>query len=379
MKYQLVLAASLFFITQKAFSDGLDLTFKTPCNPKNQEATLSFVGDILIHQALYQAVMNESKHFNQLWKPAESLIQKADFSVGNLEGPVALGIDHLGHDHGDIGFVYDGEVYSGTNYTFNYHPRLLSDLQASGFDLITTANNHAMDRFSIGIDRTISAAQNINFPTVGTHKTNDPNGDFFKIVSIKNMRVAFLGCTEVINIPDNDKLVLNCEGEKIFAIIKDVSSRSDVDALVLLPHWGVEYSSTAKPYQKEYARRYLDAGAIAVIGSHPHVLEPWEKYVTKNGRETLVIYSLGNFVAGQTGLEKQTGAVAYLGLSKVENQKAKLMGVGYTPTYRVGNLATPIAKNDNKDVILHISKMYGTKNRIEPTDNLVQTLCSSSH
>lgn len=381
MKTKLIM---LFILSQSAFSDStipktnLDLAFTTACDSHNQQAVISFVGDILIHKALYQAVVSETKHFNQIWKKTDSLIQKADFSVANLEGPAALGIDKNGKDKGDIGFVYDDDVYSGTNYIFNYHPRILSDLKDSGIDLVTSANNHSTDRFSIGIDKTISAARSISFPTVGTRKSDEPNGEYFKIVPVKNMRVAFVGCTEYINIPDNDNQVLFCENEKIFKIIKEVSSRPDVDALVVLPHWGVEYSHVPREYQKEYARRYLDAGAIAVMGSHPHVLQPWEKYTTKDGRETLILYSLGNFVASQEGLDRQAGSVVYIGISKSGPQKAKIYGVAYTPTYRVGTSINPIGKNDSPEVLNHVSSMYGTRARVEPTASLLPVMCPTS-
>ena len=355
--------------------NNLELKYNGSCNSSNKLATLSFVGDILIHKALYQAVVSETKHFTQLWKKTETLIQKADFSVGNLEGPAALGIDENGKDKGDIGFVYDGEVYSGTNFVFNYHPRILSDLKNSGFDLLTTANNHSLDRLGIGINKTIIAAKNSGIPTVGTKLSDSSDNDFYKISNIKNMNIAFIGCTEFINLSNNEDQVLFCETDKIIKIIKELSSRVDVDAVVVLPHWGVEYSNTPRDFQKEYARNYLEAGATAVIGSHPHVLQPWEKYITKNGRETLIIYSLGNFVAGQTGLEKQTGCIAYLGLSKNGKEKAKIYGVAYTPTFRSGSTVNPIGKNDSIEVLNHVKNMYGTSGRIEPSEDIGNIMC----
>ena len=154
-----------------------------------------------------------------------------------------------------------------------------------------------------------------------------------------------------------------------------MSSRVDVDAVVVLPHWGVEYSNTPRDFQKEYARNYLEAGATAVIGSHPHVLQPWEKYITKNGRETLIIYSLGNFVAGQAGLEKQTGSIAYLGLSKNGKEKAKIYGVAYTPTFRTGSSINPIGKNDSIEVLNLVKNMYGTSGRVDPSENIGNIMC----
>lgn len=374
--------SGLFILSFQAFAqdeflNSQDLSYSTPCDPRNDLATISFVGDILIHQALYRAVVNESQHFSQLWKRTDGLINKADFSVGNLEGPAALGVNKRGRDVGDIGFVYDGDVYSGTNFVFNYHPRILSDLKNSGYDLLTIANNHSFDRNALGIDKTIAAARQVGLPTVGARMSQERNGAFFQIRTIKNMRIAFLGCTELMNRkPENKDQVLFCYTDEILNLIKEVSSRSDVDAMIVFTHWGSEYVSKPDWHQQNYAKKYLDAGATAVVGSHPHVLQPWEKYITKDGRETFIAYSLGNFIAGQFGLTRQTGAVVYLGLSKEGHQKAKVFGVGYTPTYRKGLELYPVGKAGYGEVLKYTSQLFGERNRIEPQSSLFPALCN---
>lgn len=364
---------------EESFAVGTDLDFSTACDARNDLATVSFVGDVLIHKPLYQAVVAGTQHFSQIWKRTEGLIQKADFSVGNLEGPAALGIDGNGKDHGDIGFVYDGSVYSGTNMIFNYHPRILADLKNSGYDLLTNANNHSLDRKSIGIDKTIYAARQVGIPLVGVRASQERNAVFYKIVSVKNVNIAFLGCTEMTNgNPDTKEQLLFCykNPDVILNIIRDLSARSDVDAVIVMPHWGVEYNHTPEAQQKLFAKKYLDAGASAVVGSHPHVLQPWQKYVTQDGRETLVIYSLGNFVALQGGLSRKTGAVAYIGFSKEGSHKAHIFGAGYTPTYRDGLEVYPVGGNGFKDVLNLTAQMYGNKGRIEPGGNLLSVLCT---
>ncbi|KHD87630.1 MAG: capsular biosynthesis protein [Bdellovibrio sp. ArHS] len=373
-----MLLTPLLVFANTAFA-GPDLTYSTPCDPRNQTATLSFVGDILIHDMLYKSVVAGSKDFSQIWRRTNSLMQKADASIGNLEGPAALGIDRQGRDHGDVGFTYDLNIYSGTNMVFNFHPRILSDLKKSGYDLLTVANNHSLDRYSIGVDRTVQAARNIGLPTVGTRIAQERNAEFYQILNIRNMRVAFLGCTEMTNgrTDSKDQLLLCYSGEKIRTLIRDLSSRSDVDAVIVLPHWGVEYSSKPDAKQKSHAKMFLEAGATAVVGSHPHVLQPWEKYVTTDGRETLVIYSLGNFVAFQKDVERKTGAVAYIGLAKEGNRKATIFGVGYTPTYRDGYEVYPVGAGSFKDAQKHAAQMFGTRGRIEPASTLLPALCGN--
>ncbi|MDG0816880.1 CapA family protein [Bdellovibrio svalbardensis] len=360
-----------------AHADKRDITFSTRCDTRNDLATVSIVGDVLVHKALYESVVSGSKKFSQIWKKTNPLIQKADFSVANLEGPAALGIDHKGRDHGDIGFVYDGTVYSGTNFVFNYHPQILRDLVDSGYDLLTMANNHALDRGFLGIDRTIATARTLALPTVGVRMSTERNAEFFSIAKIKELNVAFIGCTEMINGNDDSKdQVLACyKGQRLVAIIKELAARPDVDAVIVLPHWGQEYQPLPDESQKLYARRFIEAGALAVVGSHPHVLEPWEKYTAKDGHEGLIVYSLGNFVAGQPSIPKQTGAVAYLGLSRQGNQKAQIFGVAYTPTYREGAEIFPIGSTSAKEVLTYAAQNFGTINRLEPAAPLMEKIC----
>lgn len=365
-----------------SFAQEASLSYSQSCDSRDDMATFSFVGDILIHKALYEAVIADTQHFSQIWRKTDSLIKKAHFSVGNLEGPAALGVDSSGRDRGDVGFVYDGTVYSGTNFLFNYHPRILEDLKKSGYDLLTMANNHSLDRRSLGIDKTLKAAAEVGIHAVGTRHSQERNGAFYKIVSVQNMRVAFLGCTEMTNgIADTKDQVLFCykNPEKILSLIGEISSRSDVDAVIVLPHWGLEYKHTPEAQQKRFARKFLEAGAVAVMGSHPHVLQPFEKYVTQDGRETFIAYSLGNFVAGQSGLARKTGAVAYLGLSKTGHKKAQIFGVGYTPTFRSGWELVPVGSKGPKDVLDHVHGLFGADRRIEPTEDLLKFLCSKRY
>lgn len=358
------------------FASG-DINFSTPCNLQSDQAVLSFVGDILIHKPMYLSVVNGKGRFLSLWEKTLPLLLKADFSVGNVEGPVAMGIDHTGRDHGDIGFIYDDFIYSGTNLVFNYHPRLLSDLQDSGFNLITGANNHAMDRTSVGVTKTIAAARKLGIKMTGIKKIQESISSFVSIATIKNIRTAFIGCTEVLNEQDPSGQVLLCEGKDIIALIRSLVINNNIDAIIVLPHWGVEYSSEPKDYQRDYAHRFLEAGAIAVIGSHPHVLAPWEKYVTKNKekKEGLIFYSLGNFVAAQEKLETQTGAVLYLGLTKNKNEKAKIFASAYAPTYRNGLSILPLEVNDRKDLQKNLESFYGSKKRIQLQDSLLKKMC----
>ncbi len=376
-KFLLGLALSLSSWSSASWADtARDLSYTATCAENGQNAVLSFVGDILVHGAIYNKVVEQSQDFSQVWRRTNGLIQKADFSAGNLEGPTAMGIDRKGKDHGDIGFVHDGTVYSGSNFSFNFHPRILSDLKKSGYDLLTLANNHTLDRRSLGVDKTIDAARAAGMPLVGVRHSQERNADFHYLAEVKGLRIAYLGCTESTNGHEDSKdQLLFCykDENRILGIIRELANRSDVDAVMVMPHWGREYKHTPHSSQQKYARLFLEAGATAVVGSHPHVLQPWEKYKTKDGRETLIAYSLGNFVAWQSGIERKASVVLYLGLRK-HSGKAQLAGVAYAPTIRDGHEVYSVG-NERSDVIRHVRQFFGEKLRITPQDDVLKTLC----
>src|SRR5690606_29929564 len=104
-----------------------------------------------------------------LWKGVKDLLQKADITYANLEGPTASGTNAYGRNVTDPGLRFDNVVY--TSYPmFNYHPTLLDDLIASGVDVVSTSNNHSFDRRSLGADRTTDALEQRGIAFTGTRR-----------------------------------------------------------------------------------------------------------------------------------------------------------------------------------------------------------------
>ncbi|AZZ37990.1 capsular biosynthesis protein [Bdellovibrio sp. qaytius] len=331
-----------------------------PSASATENIVLSFSGDLIIHEDLYKKVVADKDHdFSKLWKKTFPLLAKANFSYVNLEGPTALGITNKLQNKGDVGFIYDNEVYSGTDLLFNYHPTLIDALQKSGFDIVSTVNNHSMDRGVKGINATIDALIKRNMPFIGTRKsgTEEP---LYTLTKIKNFTVAWIGCTEMINgFNDRKSQLFLCyqQREEILKLIARVISEKKPDVVIIIPHWGVEYSPKPQQAQIDLAHEFLDMGATAVIGSHPHVLQPVEQYVTKDKRETFIAYSLGNFVANQRGIERKSSAVIYLQLSKNKLGKTVISDYYYEPTTRFRFDIFP-ARSD-KDVVQHVEQFLG--------------------
>lgn len=373
MKKQIFIAATL--VSSITFANSTrDLKFSGNCQSP-YKATLSFVGDILVHKAIYKSIASGSKDFSTIWKAVNPMIQKADFSVANLEGAAALGIDSSGRDKGDVGFIYDGKVYSGTNFVFNYHPRIAKDLKKSGYDLVSFANNHSMDRFSIGVDKTLEALREVDLLSAGARTSYDDIDKLYTITNIEGINVAFVACTESLNgRSDKEKQILNCNDGSVEKIVSNLKNSPDTDFIVVMPHWGIEYKTEPSGSQKLLARKFAEAGAGAVIGSHPHVPQPWEKYITTKGEESLFVYSLGNFVAFQKGLNNKTGPIVYLNLVKEINDKAKISAVAYSLTQRQGYYVLPVGKNA-KAFLDNGKKFYGNKGLILPEEPLEKVLC----
>lgn len=346
-----------------------ELLFNTQKKAADTKITLSFTGDLLVHQDLYKEVINRKKQdFSVLWSKITPLLVESDFAQVNLEGPTALGIDNKLKDRGDIGFTYDGEVYSGTNLLFNYHPQIIDAIKSSGFDFITTSNNHTFDRGSIGVDKTIDFLNEKKMPFAGTRKkgSTDP---LYKITDVKDFKVAWIACSEMLNgFKDKFSQTLLCydQATEITDLIKKIKSEKLADIIILVPHWGVEYDHEPAAAQKKHAQLFAEAGADAIIGSHPHVLQPAEKLVTKDNREVFVVYSLGNFLAYQKDIDRKTSAIVYLEFSKSTTvapatgaltKSTWISNYRYQPTIRSSYDIYPAAKMP--EVVTHAEKYLG--------------------
>jgi poly-gamma-glutamate synthesis protein (capsule biosynthesis protein) len=230
---------------------------------------------------------------------------------------VAPGITRGFRQAPDPGPVFDNRVY--TSYPmFNYHPRVIGDLKAAGINLVSTANNHSLDRGSVGADLTIKHLKAQGLPYMGTILAGAPR-DWITFTKTKLGPIAWIACSFSTNgIPDPNRQVLHCYRDRaeLLGLISSAASRSDIAGVIVTPHWGYEYQHSPNGNQKALAREMVAAGATAVIGTHPHVVQPWEFPKRADGSQSLIIYSTGNFVSGQVSVSRRTGALAWLELCR---------------------------------------------------------------
>lgn len=308
-------------------------TVAAPVNPctGRDRLRLSAVGDVLLHRALQAHGLATPNGYRQIWRYAEPFFALADISYANLEGPVARGVNGRFTAVADPGPRLDDNVYSGYP-RFNYHPRIAGQLKAAGIDIVSTANNHAMDRGSLGVDRTIDALRAAGLAYTGTIKKGTAR-DFVTRVRTKSGPLAFIACSFDTNgISDPNRQVLLCYRDRaeLLALVRREAARSDIAGVIVTPHWGSEYTHAPDANQKSLARALASAGATAVIGTHPHVVQPWEWVPGAGGRKTLVIYSTGNFVSGQLSpMNRRTGMLAMLDMCRAPTGKLAVANAGW--------------------------------------------------
>lgn len=308
------------------------LTFDNQCSPGDR-VTIAAVGDVLLHGRLQKQAYSEGT--SSLWREVQPLMKKADITYANLEGTTAPGVANTREEVEDPDAVFDDYVYSSYP-SFNYHPVILDGLESSGVDVVSTANNHSLDRGPLGIDKTIDQLEQRDIGSTGTTQRGDGPRRFWTTTQSQGFNIAWLSCTYGTNgLEDTADQVLYCyrDKQRILETVEKLSERDGVDAVIVTPHWGEQYTATPSDRQTNFNQQLVDSGATAVIGSHPHVIQPWGKYETDSGREAPTLYSLGNFVSGQFGdLATRTTIVYYLGLTRTRNG-VEVNGVRFVPAH----------------------------------------------
>ena len=367
----------------KADGTGLGgpIKFSNACTP-GARTTIAAVGDVLLHGPLQQQAVANRNRFASLWAPVRDLLAAADVTYANFEGPSAEGVTATGRAVTDPGFLFDGSVY-GSYPQFNYHGFLVEDLKRTGFDVVSTANNHSLDRRELGADRTVERMRAVGLAYTGTRRRDEPTAPWHTFTQQNGFKLAWVACTFGTNgLPDPKQQVLGCweDETELKDLIAKLRTQPGVDAVIVTPHWGDEYHASPNQDQRALAKRFIEAGATIVLGSHPHVTQPWEKITTATGREGFVIYSLGNFVSGQAQLPRRSTLMVYIGLTRTAAGVA-VNGVSYLPLVMTtrdgvrGVEAIDRAGGNAESRALTV-KMYGTENVQAPDKAIATSRCT---
>lgn len=277
---------------QETTNNKATMSTSTTTNIINKKKSISFtvVGDFLFESPFYRAIekgYDKNVYFNRIKKYFES----DDISIGNME--VVIGNENLS--------------VSGDGYNF-CAPAFIGDLvNTLDLEVLSTANNHANDRGLDGIDSTIDYFKyNTNIKTVGTYKNQEDREDM-RIIEKDGIKVGFLAYTLGTNIKvakenrnriglyrDPDTKTMTEEYKN--TLTKEINNlKNNTDIVVVLIHWGDEFTFTPNQEQKDMANFLNSLGVDVIVGSHSHSMQPIE--IIGDEHKTLVYYSLGNFVS----------------------------------------------------------------------------------
>ncbi len=321
----MLLQQSVSIADTKNHSVKMNYTRQKPVLSKeiNESLTIGAIGDILIHDTVYQDALHGGTYqFDPIFKNVKDMMEKPDLLTANQES--TLGGTELGLSSYPL---------------FNSPHDVANSLVNAGVDIVSTANNHSLDKGEKGIDSETAYFDSVGLPYVGTFRDTDDQ-QRLRILSKNGFNLAFLSYTYGTNgIPlpyGKDFLVNIINREKMAQEIH--RARRQADAVIISLHWGIEYQRMPTKQQKELANFLVDEGADIILGSHPHVLQPMEWIKTKDGRKAFVIYSLGNFISGQEGDYKDIGGLLTIRITKnITNNSSvhsiELSDPEFFPTY----------------------------------------------
>lgn len=285
--------------------------------------TISIVGDLMCHstQFNYAKVDKDSFDFRPVYREVKNFFSTSDFTIGNLETVTA------GRE----------EVYSGYPF-FNTPDDYILGLKDAGFDLLVTANNHALDQDEKGVIRTIEQISKNELNHVGTYYS-ETDRDSVRIFNIKGITIAVLSYsfgTNGIPKPKGKDYIVNLIDFNL--IQRDIKSarKNNTDIVLVYYHFGEEYQRLPNEYQKQVINFTIDQGADLIIGSHPHVVQPADFFKTVNARldTGFMIYSLGNFISNQQWRYSDAGVILNIELTKnLYNDSIFISDVNYLPTW----------------------------------------------
>lgn len=326
--------------------------------PKDYSARLFMVGDALIHDCVYTDAKrqgNGSYDFKPMIENIKAISSKYDLAYYNQEtilGGTAMGLSHYPR--------------------FNSPHEVGDAFLDAGFNLVSLATNHTMDRGETGVinsvnywkskkDKAVYSGQWISHEerAYETSQIYEKNG-------IKYAFFSYTTWTNGLSTPKGKEYLNNVYSDEL--AYADISKVRDlVDVVIVAMHWGTEYSHGVSAEQTKIANYLSSIGTDIIIGAHPHVVEPVE-YI--NNGKTFVIYSLGNVISAQIGNERLTGLMMEITIKKhvdendnvtitLENPRAELIYTKYYTNPYCNNFKVYTYPQLNNSILPNYEALYG--------------------
>lgn len=265
-------------------------------------------GDNLIHSPLYRQAKERSAaggyNFDYAYQHVAGLVAPADLAILNQETPIA------------------NDLFAPSNYPLFNSPTALGDkMIALGFNAVSHSNNHILDKGEKGLLATLDYWSSRNMLVYGAYR-NEEDLNTIPTKELNGITFSFVGFMEHTNglhLPEGSdvRLVYTSDTETMKALIQKADAVSDV--VVVSVHWGTEITNTITEQQRRLGRFFADCGADVIIGTQPHTLQSIEVLKSPDGRQSLVAYSLGNFISAQERNLAMIGVTLDFNVSKSLN------------------------------------------------------------
>ena len=281
---------------------SINISYQTVNTKKETYASMVMVGDALIHGTVYGTAHRYANYNGYDFKPMLEHIKERvkDYDLAYYNQETILGGTELG---------------LSTYPLFNSPYEVGDAFIDAGFNLVSLATNHTIDKGEKGVLNSRNYwNQQADVLAAGSYSSFEER-DKVVIKEVNGIKYAFLSYTTYTNgliVPTGKEYLVNVYDEDL--IKEEIARyRDQVDLLMVAMHWGTEYMTYPTNEQKEISEYLASLGVDLIIGTHPHVIEPIE-YID----DTLVIYSLGNFISSQIGVERLTGLMLSLNIKKEE-------------------------------------------------------------
>jgi poly-gamma-glutamate synthesis protein (capsule biosynthesis protein) len=286
--------------------------------------TFAVVGDIMNHDLQIQTAYNkeiDAWDYKFSFEFVKPYLETADIAIGNLETTLPG----------------DREKFSGYPQ-FGAPDELLDAIKWAGFDVLTLANNHCVDKGLDALIRTRNMVEKNGMIPLGTFYDDIDQEKKAVVIYQKNgFKLALLNFTYGTNgIPVPSPAKVNEIDLNILRKQIRKAKEYNPDAIIVLLHYGTEYQTQPDIYQHYVVHVALKEGADIILGGHPHVLQPFEVVQIKDkygqNKNRLIVWSLGNFVSNQLRVNTDGGMIFQFQLIK-QNNHILIENIDYIPVY----------------------------------------------
>jgi len=275
---------------------------------------IAAVGDVMLARKLTKLMAANGVQYP--FAATADTLRAADITFANLESPISD----------------QGEKLPGKGIWFRAEPKNAAALEMAGFDVLSLANNHALDYLDAAFLQTLDILDEMGIDPVGGGQ-NIGQARSPVIMEVNGVRTAFLAYSEMADLiwstqqPRRLQATVDTPGIAplvLDEVLADIAAlRGQADLILVSLHWGVEYQHLPTSWQQDMAHQIIDAGADVILGHHPHCIQGVETY-----KQGLIAYSLGNFVFDQNqNDDTRSGLMLELTCDRAGWQAAEILPV----------------------------------------------------